>query len=342
VIREACPDDVFARARAGSLSAVEHDRLERHLAGCETCRAMVFLGTGFDQRVSAQAEDMQVLARVVDRVQAARADRGISRERAAPVSRIQALARPRRSRIAVLLVAAALTGGAAAAVPATRTAVLRVVSLLLATTEEPRAPGTTAGAPEAPGAPASVRTPEPTVAPPPDTATPVVDSAEAGAVPAPAVALPASPGRTNSRASPVPSGKSRTDDAITASRLFAEANARRKSGDTASARKLYAELERRFPGSPEAQVSSASLGRLLLERAGDPAGALEQFDRLLSHPSGSMAQPALAEEALFGRATALMRMGRAADEKQTWLELLGRFPGSVYAARARERLRALK
>jgi TolA-binding protein len=127
-----------------------------------------------------------------------------------------------------------------------------------------------------------------------------------------------------------------------AERLFAEANARRKAGDTAGARRLYMELAKRYPGSPEAQVSNASLGRLLLERADDPEGALEQFDRLLARPAANMAQPALAEEALFGRATALMRLGRTKDEKQTWLELLKRYPGSVYTERANERLRALK
>jgi TolA-binding protein len=119
--------------------------------------------------------------------------------------------------------------------------------------------------------------------------------------------------------------------------LFAQANAKRRAGDEPGARRLYQELQQRHPRSPEAEVSRVALGRLLLDRSQDPNAALEQFDRAI-HSPGQSGQAGLAEEALFGRATALMRLGRMDDERKTWLELLERFPGSVYADRAHTRL----
>ncbi len=330
MIREACPDDVFARARTGSISAAENVRLERHLAGCEACRTLLFLGRGFDQRMAAQPGDTRVLARFVERAREARAaDRESARDRSAPVSHIEELARrPRRRRAVVLLIAAALTVGAgAAAAPGVRAAAVRIVARLASAVRETPAPVATA-------------LPSKPIATPPPVTAPAIVSAEPSAEPVPVAEAPRARARGHAGTAKL---RAKAEQPVpTAERLFAEANARRKAGDVARARSLYAELERRYPSSPEAQVASASLGRLLLERAGDPQGALDQYDRLLARPPGSMAQPALAEEALFGRATALRRMGRAAEEKQTWLELLARFPGSVYAERARARLRALK
>ena len=319
---EYCPDDLFARARAGSISVRDQEQLDRHIAGCSECRALLLVSRGFEQRVPAQAGDTQLLARMVDRVQAARA----------PVATVAStelenggekpgLAARRRSRLGVLLLAAALTAGVATAAraPATRSFVERVVG-----SNTTRA--VPAAAPFAKPKLAARALPAESAAP---------TAPQQLATLAPSAPLPTAP-------TAMANAQARTTEAPTAERLFAEANARRKAGDTAGARRLYTELGRRYPGSREAQVSSASLGRLLLERSDDAAGALEQFDRLLARPAASMAQPALAEEALFGRATALMRLGRAKDEKAAWGELLARFPGSVYAERAHERLRALK
>jgi TolA-binding protein len=319
---EYCPDDLFARARAGSISVRDQEQLDRHIAGCSECRALLLVSRGFEQRVPAQAGDTQLLARMVDRVQAARAPVAtVASTKSENRSEKPGPSGRRRSRLSVLLLAAALTAGVAAAAraPATRSFVEHVVGSKATRT-----------------APAAAPVAKPTLAP---RALPAESAAPAAMQPPPAPA-PSAPLATAPAA--MANAQARTTEAPTAERLFAEANARRKAGDTASARRLYTELARRYPGSPEAQVSSASLGRLLLERSDDAAGALEQFDRLLARPTSSMAQPALAEEALFGRATALMRLGRTKDEKAAWGELLTRFPGSVYAERAHERLRALK
>jgi hypothetical protein len=80
-----------------------------------------------------------------------------------------------------------------------------------------------------------------------------------------------------------------------------------------------------------------SLGRLLLDRVGDAAGALAQFNSYLA----SSSQGTLGEEALIGRALALGRLRRVAEERSTWGMLLASHPGSTYAARARARIEQL-
>jgi TolA-binding protein len=125
--------------------------------------------------------------------------------------------------------------------------------------------------------------------------------------------------------------------APSAAELFAQANARRRAGDPGDARRLYRELQQRYPRSPEVEVSRVSLGRVELE-LGAARAALEQFERYLS----PRARGPLAEEALFGKASALERLGRASAESRTWQQLLATFPGSLYAERARLRLGVLR
>jgi TolA-binding protein len=124
------------------------------------------------------------------------------------------------------------------------------------------------------------------------------------------------------------------DPIPTARDLFASANMARHDDNGPRASVLYRELQRRYPTSAEALVSRVSLGRVLLDRLDDPAGALAQFDGYLAQTTHT----ALAEEALFGRATALSQLGRAEAERETWRTLLARYPSSVYADRARVRM----
>jgi TolA-binding protein len=119
---------------------------------------------------------------------------------------------------------------------------------------------------------------------------------------------------------------------LTAAELFRRAGLARREGKLAQARATFLELERRFPDSEEARLARVSLGKLLLD-TGDADQALRQFDEYLGARSG-----ALAEEALVGRAQALGRLGRAVEEERVWRDLLSRYPRSVYAARARQRL----
>jgi tetratricopeptide (TPR) repeat protein len=121
--------------------------------------------------------------------------------------------------------------------------------------------------------------------------------------------------------------------APTAAELFAEANTARRALDLRRATDLDLALDRRFPESPEAPVALVSAGDIL-SRLGEPAAALQVFDRYLDRrPDG-----ALAPEALFGRARTLRQMARRQDEIDAWRRLLRAFPGSVYESAGRQRL----
>jgi TolA-binding protein len=119
--------------------------------------------------------------------------------------------------------------------------------------------------------------------------------------------------------------------------LFARANQLRRNGRDSEAMTVYRELQRAFPDSREAKLSQATLARLQLEH-GQAAEALSGFDSYLkSGASGSMT-----EDALVGRAMALMKLSQRDEERATWQELLVRFPNSIHASRARARLGELR
>jgi TolA-binding protein len=124
----------------------------------------------------------------------------------------------------------------------------------------------------------------------------------------------------------------------TAAELFARANLARRRGDVNEAAHTYRDLQSSFPGSPEELVSRVTLGRLMLDRLGDARGALVQFDSYLANPTHG----ALREEALIGRALALGRLHRQAEEKGAWAALVSAYPKSAYAERARARLEELR
>jgi hypothetical protein len=123
-----------------------------------------------------------------------------------------------------------------------------------------------------------------------------------------------------------------------AGELFARANVAQRDGAAGEAARLYTELERSFPGSSEELVARVLLGRLLLDRLDDPRGALAQFDSYLASPE----HDALGEEALIGRALALERLGRHAEERSAWEALMSAYPRSSYAEPARTRLEELR
>ena len=122
--------------------------------------------------------------------------------------------------------------------------------------------------------------------------------------------------------------------APTAADLFARANQLRRQDQSGDAAAVYRELQRSFPGTAEEVASRVVLGRLLLDRLAEPRSALSQFDSYLAHP----APGPMREEALIGRALALGRLGRAAEERLAWIALLEAYPQSTYAPRARSRI----
>jgi len=163
--------------------------------------------------------------------------------------------------------------------------------------------------------------------------------------PAPSETTPAPPKVTASEESTAPEedtpaaashGAQPRAASPSASAMFSKANDARHNGEVEKAISFYRQLQQTYPATPETQLSSVSLGRLLLER-GQAGAALEQFDRYLSSAAGP-----LAAEALSGRARALGALDRQHEERDTWNRLLQEFPGSVYAARARKRLAELR
>lgn len=172
----------------------------------------------------------------------------------------------------------------------------------------------------------AIPTPPPAVEPPASRAS--IPAVEVAPLEAPApVEAPASLARPAAKASAHRSAP----PAVTAAALFEQGEKLRRAGRADAAIATYRRLQATFPETPEARLSFAFAGQLLLKLR-RPDDALAQFDRHLK------AGGAVGEEALAGRATALEELQRSADAIAAWKSLLARYPGSVYAERARARL----
>jgi hypothetical protein len=333
------PENLGIRARRGALLSGEEAELSHLLETSPTLRMAHQLGRDFDQIAAVEAGDEQRVARFVERALEAR--------------------RPRRRRWFGPLRASPWM--AAAAVFAVCGVAFGLRGIWL-----PQ-PSTSAGAPSAPAVPQQSR-PVRKVTPPravtePSDETSAVTTPSNPNVAAPNLPVPpaehAAPLNPTSALKPVespievPTPESvrapsddvqRKDSTATfaldqpaesnPAALLRQANRARSGGQIDRAVMLLKELQAKFGNSPEAHVSSVSLGKLLMLSSSHGA-ALLQFTRYLER-SGP-----LEEEALVGRAQALQGLGRGGEERATWQRLLARFPSSVYAAAARERLVAL-
>jgi hypothetical protein len=156
---------------------------------------------------------------------------------------------------------------------------------------------------------------------------------------APAMVAPPAPVSQATVPEPIAAKQpARSRELRSAGELFAAANEARRERTTREAVRLYRELERQHPSSAEAKVARVALGRLLLDRAGDPRGALRQFEAYLADRE----QKSLREEAMVGRALALSRLGRGFAERAAWQALLREYPASANAERARARVDELR
>jgi len=141
------------------------------------------------------------------------------------------------------------------------------------------------------------------------------------------------PAMTPSVSKSAVSGKSRVQSA---GAQFANANRLRTVGHTRAAIAAYRRLQREHPASSEARLSRVLLGRILLQQGAGDAAHRQFASYVGTDPGGS-----LTEEALFGQATALRMSGKTAEERRVYQQLITKFPRSIYAERARERLRGL-
>lgn len=168
----------------------------------------------------------------------------------------------------------------------------------------------------------------PVVVPPPPIVTPPPTPSAAPSAPPPAVEAPAE--------KPIEKPAPKVV-APSAAELFAQANEARRTGAVNEAVRLYRALQTQHPTSSEASTSRVSLGRLLLDKAGDASGARAQFRAYLAAtPSGT-----LAEEARVGLALSAAALGDTSGERAAWEDLLAHHPDSVHAFRARKRLAEL-
>jgi TolA-binding protein len=307
ITAELHPEDLLERDARGELSPAERARLDAHLARCTACRLeraarADFLREGERLAAGAPLDVQRLLAGVL----------------AAPRATEPApIVKPRRSqRVAGLL----LTG-----------IIVTVAGLAAAARwSGPRAAGVTTdaahdltsprGAPPGPSAAARGDSAPPMTRTPPDERTA-----------APAAAVAASTSRTAIAVMPVSFPLAPTPrEPETAALFFQRANEARRSGQHSRAAETYRALIARYPASAETQASLVALGRMLLDD-GDATGALRCFDDYLRGGGP------LTEDVMLGRALALQHLGRG-DESAAWTALLGAYPNSVHAERARRRL----
>ncbi len=127
---------------------------------------------------------------------------------------------------------------------------------------------------------------------------------------------------------------------VTAADLFRNAQNARRERRLSDAVDLFRQLQREFASSRQARQSWISCGRMMLDEMRTPQPALMQFNTYLTRfPNGSQAHVAL-----FGRAEAQQRLGQRNAERDTWREVIRRFPDETTPAnrRAQRRLRELR
>jgi len=298
------PEDLLERAARGAASPADLARLEQHLAECAVCRVERALAAQAASDAAPRRDEKLLVAR-------------LKREVAARLASPSARSSRRKGALVVATFAAVAVAGVAAA------------ATLVVARRAPPPPATTATATAV-----TARAP---LAQLPTGAAPVkaeaarsVAGGEAALV---APGVKQAPESVPERAHPPPVALEPTSS----SELFSRANQARRDGKVTEAARLYRALQERFSGTSEELVSRVTLGRLLLDRLGDSRGALVQFNSYLASPGGG----ALREEAMVGRALALGRMGRAAEERAAWQALLDAWPKSTHRKRAQARLAEL-
>ncbi|HVR19253.1 MAG TPA: tetratricopeptide repeat protein, partial [Polyangiaceae bacterium] len=239
-----CRNELVPRERAGDLSSAERVALDAHLAQCGSCRLSRLLGRDFDAEATLEAGDGIRIAAL-----SAAAERWARGSSAAVVT---VPVKRRRTRIALLAMAAALAAVGASAAGGAWSKVFG--------DDEPK----------------------------PIVASPVTTMTErlVRTVVRPMNATEtATPEHADERSEPRLRAPSES-----AASLMKEASSARRSGDAERAIALYRRLESQFPTSPEASLATLPLGGLLLER-GEARSALAQYDRHVRAGHGSRLLP---------------------------------------------------
>ncbi len=341
------PEELFDKAAAGTITASEQVTLDAHLASCAACR--------FEREVALDFAAMPMPNLDVDRL--------VSNALTARASENLA---PRRRRLnpAFAVAAALFAFGSFAAVGQWSGVLPRLVQAFVApvpapaptptpalthprpkhTTVVPHEEAEAVSPPpvvEAPPPPPPIPAPMPVVATHPSPSPARHQVADVSAAVPSAARTPVAVEDTTPPipvvrvATATPSPVVAPPVVLDAPAGFEAANQARLRGDHVAAIAGYRQLLATWPHSPEAALTQATLGRLLLDQ-GDPVAALRHLEAYLAGTDLS-----LREEVLSARAVAFMHLGRGPDEVAAWKLLLAQYPRSIHVARAQARLEAL-
>jgi hypothetical protein len=296
------PEDLIDRSRHGHLGDDEQRLLQRHLAQCPACRFELAIAPGLYTHVALERKDQALISGVIARM--ARVKRAEHRTGGG-----------RRALSMAAVFVAFLTGAAAASagVQAWRQHKLAQVTIEKLRSSRVVTPVTRAITPAPLPLPVVVAS---SLAP---TSEPQRRSRD---------------GIRPPRRAAEPRAVAEVMDDACAPR-FRRANELRRAGAATEALRGYRELRRGCAGSSEELSSRVLIGRIYLDQLDEPELALSAFDSYLAASDG-----ALREDGMIGRALALARLHRLADEAVAWRVLLSAFPDSLYAGRAQARLRA--
>lgn len=341
------PEDLSTRERRGQLSAAEKRRLQLALAASESLRCAHQLGHDFDALDTVADGDVELIERAITRASA----------RCRPSRALPTRSRWRRAlpwvAVVSLLLASATAGATlwpfaeAMLTSRTRSAVTNSGTLPAVATRERSVQRLLSDSSDVKATSLEIETSrraEPSRAVLDQGATNQPNQSDYVEPIVPKAREQVASSERNEALStervPAPVASQSADETQrhkTAPELFSEANAARRQGDAERARALYRALGNTFPTASETALSCVMLGRIELQRHA-VNDALHQFQRYLwLAPRGP-----LAEEALEGKARAYRELAMPSEEAMTWRELLSRFPGSVYAKTARQRLNELR
>lgn len=309
------PEDLLDRARSGQLSEDERALLDEHVAGCATCALELRVGFDFDRAGQPRSGDHALLASItagaLEELQDDASTREVDTGAARRASRSGAGRTPMRF-LAAAAVLVVVVGAAAAAT--------YVLPKLLRSDDSGEAQ------PAAPRRASQATRVELSVTD--EDVAGVASDEEVEPVEMDPDPLPRS--RKPERRKPVVEPEATPS----AAELLARGNAARGRGENQEAARLYRLLQENYPQSREQRISRIALGRLMLDRLGNPAAALSEFEYYLArHPSGT-----LAEEARVGRALALGKLGRRTQERAAWQDLIENHPSSPHVGRAERRV----
>jgi transmembrane sensor len=138
------------------------------------------------------------------------------------------------------------------------------------------------------------------------------------------------PGEADTKLDPKPSAP--TPSAVvavpSARELFEKAGENRRSGDAAAAARAYEELLRLHPTDGRASLSAFELGRLRMDRLGDPGGAITALERAVALNIG----PTFREDALARLVSVYAAQGNFAACGRARDRYLSSYPAGVHAS----------